>query len=230
MNAKRQTVWLVSMLSLMVVLSAYYLFTEDVKEVDVASQQLQGNEIKVDTTATSTSKTTSTSTATGDKKTTDAAKTDSKSEPTTAKVTDSKTGTTTTGKSDAEVLKQLAATSTAKSGSDFFKTAQIQRDEELSMLTEKWMTVSLDSKKSTEDVSKALNELEKIQDQEARVSSLEDLLGKDFSNALVLQDGNKWKVVVQAAKLEKSQGVTIVDMVMKELNVGADKVSIQYIK
>lgn len=29
MNNKRQTVWLVSMLSLMVVLSAYYLFTED---------------------------------------------------------------------------------------------------------------------------------------------------------------------------------------------------------
>lgn len=29
MNGKRQTIWLVSMLSLMVVLSAYYLFTED---------------------------------------------------------------------------------------------------------------------------------------------------------------------------------------------------------
>ena len=29
MNSKRQTVWLVSMLSLMVILSAYYLFTEN---------------------------------------------------------------------------------------------------------------------------------------------------------------------------------------------------------
>ncbi|KUP21400.1 SpoIIIAH-like family protein [Paenibacillus sp. DMB5] len=29
MKGKRQTIWLVSMLSLMVVLSAYYLFTED---------------------------------------------------------------------------------------------------------------------------------------------------------------------------------------------------------
>ena len=29
MNNKRQTIWLVSMLSLMVILSAYYLFTED---------------------------------------------------------------------------------------------------------------------------------------------------------------------------------------------------------
>lgn len=30
MNTKRQTIWLVSMLSLMVVLSAYYLFTQDI--------------------------------------------------------------------------------------------------------------------------------------------------------------------------------------------------------
>ena len=29
MNNKRQTIWLVSMLSLMVILSAYYLFTDD---------------------------------------------------------------------------------------------------------------------------------------------------------------------------------------------------------
>jgi len=31
MNNRRQTIWLVSMLSLMVILSAYYLFTEDTK-------------------------------------------------------------------------------------------------------------------------------------------------------------------------------------------------------
>ncbi|MBO9598190.1 MAG: SpoIIIAH-like family protein, partial [Cohnella sp.] len=37
MNNKRQTIWLVSMLSLMVVLSAYYLFTEDVTPTDNAS-------------------------------------------------------------------------------------------------------------------------------------------------------------------------------------------------
>ncbi len=222
MNAKRQTVWLVSMLSLMVVLSAYYLFTEDVNEIEVANNQIQGNEIKVDTVTTS-----------GDNKAATDASKDTKSQPTTATVTDSKTGaatTTTTDakKTDAEILKQVA--SKATSGSDFFKTAQMKRQEELGILTEKWMTVSLDSKKSTEEVQKALNELDKIADQEARVSNLEDQLGKDFSNALVLQEGSKWKVVVQAAKLEKSQGVSIIDLVMNELNIGADKVSIQYVQ
>ncbi|MFD2332287.1 SpoIIIAH-like family protein [Cohnella sp. GCM10020058] len=39
MNNKRQTIWLVSMLSLMVILSAYYLFTEDVTQPDRTAQE-----------------------------------------------------------------------------------------------------------------------------------------------------------------------------------------------
>lgn len=45
MNNKRQTVWLVSMLSLMVILSAYYLFTEDSGPINAPvadSQQVDG--------------------------------------------------------------------------------------------------------------------------------------------------------------------------------------------
>jgi len=37
MNTKRQTIWLVTMLSLMVVLSAYYLFTTDMDKPDIAA-------------------------------------------------------------------------------------------------------------------------------------------------------------------------------------------------
>ncbi len=50
MNAKRQTIWLVSMLSLMVVLSAYYLFTEDVNKLDLASTETinKSQEVKID--------------------------------------------------------------------------------------------------------------------------------------------------------------------------------------
>ncbi|SFB20192.1 stage III sporulation protein AH [Cohnella sp. OV330] len=41
MNNKRQTIWLVSMLSLMVILSSYYLFTEDVTQPDRTAQEQQ---------------------------------------------------------------------------------------------------------------------------------------------------------------------------------------------
>jgi len=45
MNTRRQKIWLVSMLSLMVVLSAYYLFTDDLSRVnDIAAN---GNEDKL---------------------------------------------------------------------------------------------------------------------------------------------------------------------------------------
>ena len=47
MNKKRQTVWLVSMLSIMVVLSAYYLFTDDGGDVDQAANG-DANSIVVD--------------------------------------------------------------------------------------------------------------------------------------------------------------------------------------
>jgi len=42
MNTRRQKIWLVSMLSLMVVLSAYYLFTDDLNRVDDVPQALDG--------------------------------------------------------------------------------------------------------------------------------------------------------------------------------------------
>src|SRR5690606_5619463 len=49
MNTRRQTVWLVSMLGLMVVLSAYYLFTDEADQVAMqAEEQPSGGEIIVD--------------------------------------------------------------------------------------------------------------------------------------------------------------------------------------
>jgi len=42
MNTRRQTIWLVSMLSLMVILSAYYLFTQDITGKDQLSDATKG--------------------------------------------------------------------------------------------------------------------------------------------------------------------------------------------
>jgi stage III sporulation protein AH len=114
MNSKRQTIWLVSMLSLMVVLSAYYLFTEDVYKLKNAADPTQSEQIQVSTeqtdpasgkatvgtaatdkTATDTGKTggqadTTGKTAATDKTAADASKTAGKAaaDPSTAKQTD----------------------------------------------------------------------------------------------------------------------------------------------
>lgn len=50
MNTRRQTVWLVSMLGLMVVLSAYYLFTDDVDNLQTASETSVADEAIIEST------------------------------------------------------------------------------------------------------------------------------------------------------------------------------------
>ena len=44
---------------------------------------------------------------------------------------------------------------------------------------------------------------------------------------IVTEAANKWKVVLQDNKLEKSQAVSIIDLVTKELNIGTRDISIQ---
>ena len=223
MNGKRQTIWLVSMLSLMVVLSAYYLFTEDVGDVDLTTDELQGSEIQVD--------------AIHDQNSGTAADAGTSDEAGTAKGAASKDASKSEDsqnagqqKSDEEVLKQLETQQQVKSGDDYFADLQMKRDQELSKLTEKWLTISTDPNKSTDEVTQSLEELRKLEDEQAKVDDLENMLSKNYRNAVVLKEDSRWKVIVQADKLEKSEGVTIVDMVMEQLNVGPDKVTVQYVR
>lgn len=215
MNTKRQTIWLVSMLSLMVVLSAYYLFTDDVNELDLSADPAPaGTEIKVDAVTGGTASESDSGTASES----DADAADKGASETAADANAQKT--------DQEVLKQVSAK--AVSGSDYFVAAQMKRTEELAKETERLIAITVDPKKSNEEVVQAQTELTKLQDLDEKVTRLEETLTKDYPNAVVLQDGGKWRVVVQAEKLEKSEGVSIIDQVTKELNVTPDKVMVQY--
>ncbi|MEC0249247.1 SpoIIIAH-like family protein [Paenibacillus chitinolyticus] len=257
MNAKRQTIWLVSMLSLMVVLSAYYLFTEDVSKVDVASTAPKADEVKIDLSQVSpeqavaeagkASADKAADAKASDTKTTADAKTDAKTDTKTdakaeakagdAKAQDSKTDATASkdGKdaaaapasAEAKVSQQTQASS--KSGRDYLTKLQLDRQDALSKKTEELLTLITDKNQSSDAVSKAQQELQQIEDTNTRVTNVEDVLSKDYPNAVLTQDGSKWKVTVQSDKLEKSQAVSIVETVMKELKVGPE-ISVQYVK
>jgi stage III sporulation protein AH len=205
MYTKRQTVWLVSMLSLMVVLSAYYLFTEDVNELNPEATQVTLNEVKIDQK--------------------DISKLDAeKIIKETAAAQDKQNASST--QVDAEVLKKM--TTAAASGREYFDSMQMKKIEDLAQQSEKWMKVISDSKAKVEDSTKAQEEMYRLSELEAKLTNIEELLMKDFANAVVLPDNSKYKVIVQANKLEKSQAVSIVDLVMTEMQVGPDKISIQY--
>ncbi|TXK83422.1 SpoIIIAH-like family protein [Paenibacillus sp. N3.4] len=271
MNAKRQTIWLVSMLSLMVVLSAYYLFTEDVNKLDLASTDTVGKgaqEVKIDMSqvdqkaqvktdvkaATGTDAKTVTpqiSTKTDVKQDvkTDVkpdakidVKTDAKADVKTNTKTDAKTTTSTTTtdaaktvkpsatKSDDQVLKQMEEQAKTTSASDYFTNEQMKQSEMFSKKSSDLLDLIVDPKQSPDAVAKANNDLTKLSDIQDKIENLQDVLMKDFPQAIINQDGNKWKVTVQSDKLEKSQGVTIVDMVVKELGAAPENIKIQYVR
>jgi stage III sporulation protein AH len=79
-------------------------------------------------------------------------------------------------------------------------------------------------------VVKAQNDLQLISGQQEKIDNLEEMLLKDYPQAVISRDGKSWKVTVQSQKLEKSQGVTIVDMVIKELGAAPENIKVQYVQ
>ncbi|NOU97676.1 SpoIIIAH-like family protein [Paenibacillus sp. LMG 31456] len=273
MNSKRQTIWLVSMLSLMVVLSAYYLFTEDVNNLQFSSKEttkstgttstmspstkeivVNTNDLNVNPTPSGAQTDKKASAATTPEMNQQSAtpvkpeqkessvKTDpSKGAQSNAAQSGAKSNTATDAKAaqptakadtqvsaaDAKVLQQVMTQ--AKSGTDYFTNIGLKRNEDLAKQTEKWMTIISDPKQTAEAAAKAESELRKIQDNEAKVTSLEETLMKEFPQAVITEESSKWKITVQSNKLEKSQAVSIIEKVMNEMNVGAEKIVVQYV-
>ncbi|WP_263560531.1 SpoIIIAH-like family protein [Paenibacillus polymyxa] len=271
MNNKRQTVWLVSMLSLMVVLSAYYLFTEDsspanppvadseqvskVKQ-DAAQEattkaEEQMNELKVNevvtngevtdgTAETSTKDTASTTDpatepSKGDKDTAAASATESTAS--NQNTTTAKTGTTaksddkaaSSAKTDKQVLDQVANEQADQpTAAAVIDNYLLERDVENQKKNDELTTAMNDS--TPQKAAEAQKELHVLEDKQAKITGIEEELQQQFANAVVREeDADKYKVVVLSEKLDAKQAVTIVDKVMKELNVTQDKISVQYV-
>ncbi|MGQ8874608.1 SpoIIIAH-like family protein [Paenibacillus sp. TSA_86.1] len=274
MNNKRQTIWLVSMLSLMVILSAYYLFTEDsgpVKMPVADSQQVNGmkqGEAKetagiVDPTeGLVINEVVNSGEVTGDsgvaddpaENTTGAngqeagktektpvaepgakeGETDKKSENSAENgaMTTPKTEGKTEGeaaKTDEEVLKEMEQQNTAVSASSQFQNYQWQREESNNRKYEELMTVAGDLSKTPQENAKATEQLRVLEDKQAKITGIEETLSQQYANAVVQEEADKYKVVVLSDKLDVKQAVSIVDLVMKELSVSQNKISVQYV-
>ncbi|PAD31287.1 SpoIIIAH-like family protein [Paenibacillus sp. 7523-1] len=273
MNNKRQTVWLVSMLSLMVILSAYYLFTEDSGPVNAPvaeSQQVDGinqGEVKetagiLDPTeglvvnevvnegevtgsdpagqpaseetenpaaaegqqAAETEQTPATESGENKAESNEEADKGTTATPDASSQTE---GSAT--KTDEEVLKEMEEQNTAASASSQFQNYQWQREESNNRKYEELMTIAGDLSKTPEENAKATEELRALEEKEAKINGIEETLSQQFANAIVQEDADKYKVVVLSEKLDVKQAVSIVDLVMKELAVTQNRISVQYV-
>ncbi|MDY8021546.1 SpoIIIAH-like family protein [Paenibacillus polymyxa] len=272
MNNKRQTVWLVSMLSLMVVLSAYYLFTEDsspanppvadseqvskVKQ-DAAQEattkaEEQLNELKVNEVVTNgevTDGAAATSTKSDTASTTDPATENSKGDKDTAAAPATEPATsdqnTTATKTEETAKSDDKAASTAKTDQqvlDKVATEQAAQPTAAAVIDNYLLERDVENQKKNDELTTAMNdstpkkaaeaqkELHVLEDKQAKITGIEEELQQQFANAVVREeDADKYKVVVLSEKLDAKQAVTIVDKVMKELNVTQDKISVQYV-
>lgn len=256
MNGKRQTIWLVSMLSLMVVLSAYYLFTEDsgtstqpiagssqigemvtdplqnlasevgageetvVTEVVSEGETVTDDEIVIDVDddkeATKTPETTNEE---SDKN----KDVDSQSQGEQAK--DQEDAETTT-KSDEDILKEVSSQASAMAQLDSYLLERAENNVKL----ESDLYAKINDMSTTPEVSaEAHDQLKTLEEKEAIITGIEEELQQKYANAVVKQEEDKYKVLVISDKLEVKDAVNIVNMVIKELKVGQDKVSVQYV-
>ncbi|WP_028544144.1 SpoIIIAH-like family protein [Paenibacillus taiwanensis] len=247
MNTKRQTIWLVSMLSLMVVLSAYYLFTEDTTSKQAATgtqgeQVIKGNATEVGQlpTVQITEVSAGDSGAVGKEQ----ANADEKKSP--EPVANNNTGQQPQGNTAAptESSKSVAGKEQAKTDEDVLNEAvaggvtkrslieekQMERNEQYQQNIERLLGIINDTTNISGDkLTKAYDEMHQLDEREQKITNLETELQKEYDNAVITQDNDRYKVVVQSAKLEVKQAVDIMDKLIKELNVTQDKISVQYV-
>ncbi len=202
MNTKRQTIWLVSMLSLMVVLSAYYLFTEDLDSGTLTETmdtvQHDGTAIAIDEVVPGTGDT-------------------------------GVPGAEEMTAEDAEVLRQLEAQGTISVGGDYITKLQMSRSEQIAQETDRLLGIMSDLSNKPEEATTAAEELSALEEKADKLTGIEEQLQAAYPNVVVAEEKERYNVVVQSEKLESAQAVDIIDLVMKTMDVSADKVSVQYI-
>ncbi|SDG07291.1 stage III sporulation protein AH [Fontibacillus panacisegetis] len=272
MKSKRQTVWLVSMLSLMVLLSAYYLFTEDnpskspvaegqkvttmengnTQETTSGDALPQNDEVilsevvsengtdvitnetsesdagKSDQTGSTTEEGAKDSSKNSNKDSDKDSKKDSdvnSSTDNSAKATGE--GTSNTAVKDEDVLKQLEYQ--GSSGADTLTAYQFQRSEQNMKKQDELLQAINDENKTLDEAVMAQKELSALEEKEEKIYDIEEKLQQTYSNAVVTESDNKYKVLVVSDKLEAKDAVGIMDLVIKELGVSQDKISVQYI-
>lgn len=203
MNTKRQTIWLVSMLSLMVVLSAYYLFTQDIggKDQVTDATNLQ-NVAEVSTPEDGLA--------------------------TEVSGTNEDGSNYTISELDQEVLQQLQAEGYFEGGE--FSELLTKREQQYEAEENRIMSVVADVSVDEATSVAAFAEMAQLEEKMAKVKQLEDELMLTYEVALVSEEMNdKYKVVVTSDVLEKKQAAQIIDQVITVMDVRPEQVSVKFV-
>ncbi|WP_207892524.1 SpoIIIAH-like family protein [Paenibacillus pinisoli] len=199
MNTKRQTIWLVSMLSLMVVLSAYYLFTQDLNDADKLSSEKPVDNV------------------------TEVVGSDGQIVVDEVQQGDSDA----ISLANKKILEQLEREGYAQGS--FFSELLTKREQKYSEEENRIWTVLADVSVKPEDSAAASAQLDQLEEKNSRITALESELMKQYDIAVVAEENDRYKVVVTSEKLEKKEAAGIIDQVMTVMEVSPNQVSVQYV-
>ncbi|WP_306007358.1 SpoIIIAH-like family protein [Bacillus sp. MMSF_3353] len=191
---KKQTVWLLTMLSLVVVLSVYYVTTPD--KMNTASPAT-GEKIGQEKQGT-------------DKAVTNEAPKETPKKENTSKETSNKETNKETSKKDANV--------TVQSSDENFTALRMQMEDQLSEQKSRLQEVMNSAKSSATEKSKAKDNFDAITTMETKQELLETVIKSQggYKDALVRADGTDIKVTVKAAKHSQKEANKIIQLVRSE--------------
>lgn len=201
MLLKKQTVWLLTMLSLVVVLSVYYLTSpESTEETATTEQQLNNNENE--NAAVMDDKSNSESEPATESDTKDESQTDSSVDP----------------KTDSN-----EATVKITSGDEEFEALRIQIEEERAKLNEELTNKVGNTNLSTDEINKAYEAMEQLSESKVEENILEGMIvSMNYDAALVRVDGKDVKVTVKAEEHSPADANKIIRLVRGEIEDAND--------
>ncbi|ASB94000.1 stage III sporulation ratchet engulfment protein SpoIIIAH [Bacillus subtilis] len=207
---KKQTVWLLTMLSLVVVLSVYYIMSPESKN----AVQMQSEKSASDSGEVATEK----APAKQDTKEKSGTETEKGKEDGTKGTKDSSADKETTAEASE---KGTVVTETADD--DLFTTYRLDLEDARSKEREELNAIVSSDDATAKEKSEAYDKMTALSEVEGTEKQLETLIKtQGYEDALVNAEGDKINITVKSDKHSKSKATAIIDLVAKEIKTMKD--------
>ncbi|MGE6629363.1 SpoIIIAH-like family protein [Bacillus sp. NPDC077027] len=199
---KKQTVWLLTMLSLVVVLSVYYIMSpQGENAVTVEDTKPKGTEEKKTETEKGPDKD-------SEKKSTD-------------KETSGKQEDVETSGEEGKVISE-------QTDDELFTTYRLELEDKRSKKREEYNEIVSSDDATAQEKSEAYDQMTALSEAEGTERQLETLIKtKGYKDALVSAEGDKVSITVRSDKKSKAQAADIIDLVTNEMR-GLDNVAVTF--
>lgn len=125
------------------------------------------------------------------------------------------------------ITQEIVDTISNNEVNNYFSEVKLNRDIMYDEILETYQKIIDSNTISSEQKSIAVQEIQKITKQKNSISMAEELIRlKGFEDVVILMNDNNINVIVRIAVLTKAQVVQIQNIVMKELQVSVDQISI----